>query len=181
MRLMTHAETAVMVEAVIAGAPGAVERMYAEVAPSIRWYMVNHLARRQNAEDAMQEAFLAIVAAIERGGLADHEKFWGFARTIYGRVCLAEKNPVHAGLSAARLIPCPGPGPELGALHSERTAIMRRLIGEAAPLDREVLTRFYLLGQHPPHICRAMGLTFTQYRILKSRAKARLAIANRGN
>jgi DNA-directed RNA polymerase specialized sigma24 family protein len=39
--------------------------------------------------------------------------------------------------------------------------------------DREVLMRFYLKEQSPRQICRDMGLTQTQFRLTKSRAKAR--------
>ena len=39
--------------------------------------------------------------------------------------------------------------------------------------DREILTRFYLLNQSQEQICDEMGLNNTQFRLLKSRAKAR--------
>jgi DNA-directed RNA polymerase specialized sigma24 family protein len=39
--------------------------------------------------------------------------------------------------------------------------------------DREVLVRFYLQEQSPGQICRDMRLTATQFRLTKSRAKAR--------
>ena len=39
--------------------------------------------------------------------------------------------------------------------------------------DREILSRFYLCEQPQEQICEAMDLTDTQFRLLKSRAKAR--------
>jgi DNA-directed RNA polymerase specialized sigma subunit len=39
--------------------------------------------------------------------------------------------------------------------------------------DREILTRFYLYEQTQEQICDEMNLTETQFRLLKSRAKAR--------
>ena len=39
--------------------------------------------------------------------------------------------------------------------------------------DREILIRFYLLEESQELICRKMNLTDTQFRLLKSRAKAR--------
>jgi RNA polymerase sigma-70 factor (ECF subfamily) len=39
--------------------------------------------------------------------------------------------------------------------------------------DREILTRFYLDEQTQEQICGEMNLTETQFRLLKSRAKAR--------
>lgn len=39
--------------------------------------------------------------------------------------------------------------------------------------SREILTRFYLHEQSQEEICSEMALTETQFRLLKSRAKAR--------
>jgi DNA-directed RNA polymerase specialized sigma24 family protein len=39
------------------------------------------------------------------------------------------------------------------------------------PVQREILTRFYLKGEQPAEICKAMNLTDTQYRLLKSRSR----------
>jgi len=39
--------------------------------------------------------------------------------------------------------------------------------------EREILRRFYLEEQTQEQICAEMGLTETQFRLLKSRAKAR--------
>src|ERR1700722_13920196 len=39
--------------------------------------------------------------------------------------------------------------------------------------EREVLTRFYVHEQSADHICKEMGLSADEFRLLKSRAKAR--------
>ncbi len=39
--------------------------------------------------------------------------------------------------------------------------------------DREILTRFYLMEETTEDICKELGLTKTQFRLLKSQAKAR--------
>ena len=39
--------------------------------------------------------------------------------------------------------------------------------------DREILTRFYLMEETQEEICEEMNLSDTQFRLLKSRAKAR--------
>jgi DNA-directed RNA polymerase specialized sigma24 family protein len=49
------------------------------------------------------------------------------------------------------------------------------LLEEMRPIDREVLERFYIHCHSPERICREMKLTETQFRLLKSRAKSRLA------
>jgi len=50
---------------------------------------------------------------------------------------------------------------------------MVQVLQEISPRDREILTRFYLHGQEQDEICQEMNLTETQFRLLKSRAKAR--------
>ena len=48
-----------------------------------------------------------------------------------------------------------------------------RVLNGLPQRDREVLVRFYLREQTADEICRDMGLTETQFRLIKSRAKAR--------
>jgi RNA polymerase sigma factor (sigma-70 family) len=58
---------------------------------------------------------------------------------------------------------------------AERVNLVVALLEEMRPLDREVLVRFYVHSHSPERICEEMHLTETQFRLLKSRAKARLA------
>ena len=50
---------------------------------------------------------------------------------------------------------------------------LANLLNSIGKRDREVLIRFYLDEQTPDQICQAMKLTETQFRLIKSRAKAR--------
>jgi DNA-directed RNA polymerase specialized sigma24 family protein len=50
---------------------------------------------------------------------------------------------------------------------------MLKVLRGLSARDREVLTRFYLHEQSQEQICREMNLTGTQFRLMKSRAKAR--------
>ena len=63
--------------------------------------------------------------------------------------------------------------PEEDAIERQRVEIMKRVLHSISPRDREILTRFYLLNQTQEEICLEMHLTGTQFRLLKSRAKAR--------
>ena len=58
-------------------------------------------------------------------------------------------------------------------MFSQRADMINRVLGELSERDREILTRFYLLEQSQDQICSEMALTETQFRLLKSRAKAR--------
>ena len=50
---------------------------------------------------------------------------------------------------------------------------MKDVLYSISERDREILTRFYLREQSQEQICEDMNLTETQFRLLKSRAKAR--------
>jgi len=63
--------------------------------------------------------------------------------------------------------------PEETAFSEERSELMWRILGALSSRDREILTRFYLQEESQEKICQEMELTETQFRLLKSRAKAR--------
>jgi DNA-directed RNA polymerase specialized sigma24 family protein len=63
--------------------------------------------------------------------------------------------------------------PEQVLAGKQRAEIMARALRSVSQRDREILTRFYLLEQSQEEICRDMRLSDTQFRLLKSRAKAR--------
>jgi RNA polymerase sigma-70 factor (ECF subfamily) len=55
--------------------------------------------------------------------------------------------------------------------------IMQSLLRKMSPRDFEILTRCYLREQPPEQVRAEMGLSETQFNLLKSRAKARLSKA----
>jgi RNA polymerase sigma factor (sigma-70 family) len=56
----------------------------------------------------------------------------------------------------------------------ERREFILSCLGQIAPLQREILVRFYLRGETREQILLGMNLSPDQYRILKWRAKAAL-------
>ena len=64
-------------------------------------------------------------------------------------------------------------------IRRQRAEIMSAILRGISQRDREILTRFYLLEQPQEQICQEMSLTDTQFRLLKSRAKARFGTLGR--
>lgn len=60
-------------------------------------------------------------------------------------------------------------------MQRQRSELVLSILRKMASRDREILTRFYLEEQPLEQICEDMSLTDTQFRLLKSRAKARFA------
>jgi RNA polymerase sigma factor (sigma-70 family) len=63
--------------------------------------------------------------------------------------------------------------PEQTAAFRQKVDFMLEVLRSLSERDREILTRFYLDEQSQETICREMDLSETQFRLLKSRAKAR--------
>ena len=54
------------------------------------------------------------------------------------------------------------------------TDVVHFMLGRLRDRDRQVIERFYFEDESPEEICRALNLTENQYRLIKSRAKARV-------
>jgi RNA polymerase sigma-70 factor (ECF subfamily) len=122
---------------------------------------------------------VVVVQAIRRGELREPSRLMGFVRTIVRRQVAAHIDKVvhtrrdQIDLDSTIRLADPDGNPEEQAIFSERTDLINRVLGELSRRDREILTRFYLLEQDQDQICSEMALSETQFRLLKSRAKAR--------
>jgi RNA polymerase sigma-70 factor (ECF subfamily) len=154
------------------------EEMYAVFTTGIRFYLCRQLGS-QDLDDRVHEAFLIITQAIRRGELREPERLMGFVRTVVRRQVAAQiqsvveqrRRQVGPGLRAA--ICDRQPDPERQAIEHQHVNVAHRVLMGLPLRDREVLIRFYLREQEPDEICREMGLSATQFRLTKSRAKAR--------
>jgi RNA polymerase sigma factor (sigma-70 family) len=103
----------------------------------------------------------------------------GFVRTIVRRQVAAHIDKVvhsrreQIELDSSVRVADPRENPEESAIFRQRSELIQRVLSELTDRDREILTRFYLYEQGQDQICSEMGLTETQFRLLKSRAKAR--------
>ncbi|HET8547658.1 MAG TPA: sigma-70 family RNA polymerase sigma factor [Bryobacteraceae bacterium] len=154
------------------------EELYAIFSRGIRFFLCRQLGP-QELDDKVHDTFLIVVHAIRRGELRDPDRLMGFVRTIVRRQIASyidaavQNRREQAEIDAGVAIVDREANPELSAIDQERESIMQRVLGELSRRDREILTRFYLYEQSQEQICRDMNLTDTQFRLLKSRAKAR--------
>jgi RNA polymerase sigma-70 factor (ECF subfamily) len=132
----------------------------------------------QDVEDVVQDTMVDVLSAIRNGQLHNPEALAAFSRTVAVRKCAACIGVLvnhRSRFSREETIAAvsPQPNPEQSAMESQKLAAARAVLSELSPKDREILRRFYLDEQSPETICAEMGLSFTQYRLLKSRAKAK--------
>ena len=167
-----------LVERIRQDDPSAMEELYRVFARGIRFYLCRQLGP-QELDDRVHDTFLIVVQAIRRGDLREPERLMGFVRTVVRRQVAAHidslvhsrREEVDIDLNAR--LPDRTWNPEQSLASRENVALMRRVLDALSQRDREILVRFYLREESQDEICREMELTETQFRLLKSRAKAR--------
>lgn len=167
-----------LVERIRAGDRAAMEELYGLFSKGIRFYLCRQLGP-QDLDDRVHDVFLTITQAIQSGELREPERLMGYVRTVVRRQVAARIDAnVHARRRQASLddgivLRDHSPDPERLAIRGESIEVALRILNSIAKRDREVLVRFYLSEQPAEQICREMDLTETQFRLIKSRAKAR--------
>jgi RNA polymerase sigma factor (sigma-70 family) len=167
-----------LVEQIRNGDPSALEQMYRVFSTGVRFYLCRQLGP-QDLDDRLHDVFLIIVQSIQKGELREPERLMGYVRTIVRRQVAAQiDDNVRARRNQADLefgmsLSDQHPNPERSAIEHQNAELAMRILNSLPKRDREVLARFYLEEQPPDRICREMGLTETQFRLVKSRAKAR--------
>ena len=155
------------------------EELYSVFSRGVRFFLWRQLGK-QDLEDTVHDTFLVVAEAIRRGDVRDPERLMGFVWTVVRRQVAAHIERTvhlrnqHTALEADFRVADRGADPEWQAIVQQRQALANGLLQEICGRDREVLIRFYVEEQPQEQICRDMELTPTQFRLLKSRAKARL-------
>jgi RNA polymerase sigma factor (sigma-70 family) len=167
-----------MVEQIRNGDPSALEQMYRIFSTGIRFYLCRQLGP-QDLDDKVHDVFLIIVQSIQKGELREPERLMGYVRTIVRRQVAAQIDDNvkarrnQADLEFGMTLSDHHANPERSAIEHQNEELAMRILNSLPKRDREVLARFYLEEQPADRICREMGLTQTQFRLVKSRAKAR--------
>jgi RNA polymerase sigma factor (sigma-70 family) len=160
------------------GDEGAMEELYYRFGRGIRYSFFRHLGP-QDLEDKIHDTFVIVVQAIRRGELRDPERLMGFVRTIVRRQVAAHiEQVVHARRDETPIEPMTpildrSNNAEEQMLWDEQVRVMMGTLDSMPARDRELLTRFYIKDESQEQICAEMNLTDTQFRLFKSRAKAR--------
>jgi RNA polymerase sigma-70 factor (ECF subfamily) len=160
--------------------PAGEEALYQNLAGGARLFLQRRLGTL-DIDDKVHDLFLTIVDTIRRGEIREPERLMGFVRTVLYRQLNLEVSRIIksretiTGIEAADQLCGSGPTPEQHTLAHEKIALMKQVLREMSDRDFEVLTRSYIREQPTERICADMGLTPTQFQLLKSRAKARLS------
>lgn len=173
-----------LVSRIGAGEGSGMEDLYRLFSRGIRFYLCRRLGP-QELDDKVHDTFLIVVQAIQRGDLREPERLMGFVRTVVRRQVAAYiDQAVHnrreqADIEFGAKVADARRNPEETAIAREKAELMEKVLSSVSRRDREILTRFYLREQSQEQICQEMSLSETQFRLLKSRAKARFGQAGK--
>jgi RNA polymerase sigma factor (sigma-70 family) len=166
-----------IVDRIRSGNEAGILELYRILNRGIRYYLGRQVGC-QDVEDRLHETFLIVVSAIQDGKVREPDKIMGFVRTVAQRQVIAHiERAVLKRQRESELVPDAEvvdqrQSPEELAMIRQKAELMRAVLAQMPEKQREVLMRFYLHEQTPEQICKEMSLSDTQYRLMKSRAKA---------
>jgi RNA polymerase sigma factor (sigma-70 family) len=145
---------------------------------SIRGYFATRLPPDES-EDRFHDVMLALFRAIRTGGIRDPRSLRAYAWSTAQRILSTRLGSLiterqSAGGEASETICDSAPDPEAVAIRRQNAEIASRVLAGLPERHREVLIRYYLEGQQREAIQAEMGLTSTQFRLIKTKAKAAL-------
>jgi RNA polymerase sigma-70 factor (ECF subfamily) len=173
-------DLACIVEQIRAGDRSGAEALYHLVSRGLRLSLLRQLGA-QEADDILHSVMVITIQAVQRGGLRDPERLLGFMSTVAHRQVAGYIQSAVKDRGDRRVDEGPKAvvdgraNPEQQVISEQRILLMRKALSELSPKDREVLMRFYVRGESAEQICREMNWTETQFRLLKSRAKSKIA------
>ena len=168
----------VLVESVHRGERSGMEELYRVFSRGVRFYLCRQLGP-QDLDDKVHDTFLIVVQAIRRGELREPDRLMGFVRTVVRRQVAAQidrsvqSRREQAEFDTRTFVADHRDSPEETAIVRQQEKVAETVLRGISDRDREILTRFYLKEQTQEEICQEMNLSETQFRLLKSRAKAR--------
>ncbi|MBI4910627.1 MAG: sigma-70 family RNA polymerase sigma factor [Acidobacteria bacterium] len=168
-----------IVSRIIDGERAAVVELYVLLQGVVAQRLRNRLPS-QEPEDLVHELLPAVIEKLRNGNLRQPEALIGYLhsmvrRQVATRILRVVRQRNRTVECVDRHDPSEGvQNPEGQYLRRERLAIIGQGLKRLGNRESDLLTRFYLGGEDLDQICREMGLTPTQFRLLKSRAKAKL-------
>jgi RNA polymerase sigma-70 factor, ECF subfamily len=165
-----------IVESLMAGEPADLEQVY-KACQTLRYYLYRRIGP-EHAEDAYHDVVVGVSVALKRYAVQKPESLESYARAVAYRTIVKYVRGAIRGrtqhlVADDGLLRDPSSTPEEAAISSQNRAIAASVLKELSERDRQVLIRFYIREESAEEIQREMKLTPTQFRLIKSRAKAR--------
>jgi RNA polymerase sigma factor (sigma-70 family) len=167
-----------LVDRVRHGHPSGLEELYG-LAKNFTFFLLRQLGD-DDLLDKVHDIFVTVAQAIRAGKLRDPDRLIPFLTTVtrfytYNQI----ERRTYSRKRGASIEGINPPDERMDLENAtyldERRAIALDILRTMPRRDRDVLCRFYIEEQTKEQICREMELTPTQFRLLKSKAKADFA------
>ena len=165
-----------IVSLIRAGHPHGAELLYESYSRGMGFLAARY--SREYAEDCVHDTVIAVLKQIQAGQLEIPAALPGYINTILKRTAWQKNEEARRRQGdqetfkvVVKTTADDRADPEILCKASEQAQRMKEELKQLKPVQREILTRFYLQGEAPGQICTAMNLTDTQFRLLKSRSK----------
>jgi RNA polymerase sigma-70 factor (ECF subfamily) len=159
-----------------AGDPEAENELVKRYRPGLLMMIRKRLKDPALADDYCQEVFRVAFEAIRRDRLEDGGKLaaylWSVARNLASSDL--RRHYRHQTTRLSEAIVDDSPPPEQVVLREESARLVREALSQLTPRDRGILAAFYLDDVPKEVICRKMGLSPSQFDVIKWRALRRL-------
>jgi len=157
----------------------AFENFYQIFGESVRAHAMRQVRDGDIAANCASQSLMVALEGIERGSLRDPSRMagyvWAIARNVVRKAIagIMADRVRHSG-HEVELLPTVIHSPEDTAILVQQKRNVKRALAAMRPMDREILRRFYFEDVPVAKIRRDLGITSTQFRVMKSRAKATL-------
>ena len=151
-------------------------QLITSLGPRIRTVLRSHMRSWDQTLDAYQETFLRVFTYLRSGKTLDSpSSLPGFVLAVSRNVAFEHLRSYGRQDQFPEEMPDPtdtAPGPEDNVVTEERKQIVRRVLSELNPRDRDLL---YLLleDEDPEKLCRDFGVERAYLRVLLHRARLR--------
>jgi len=173
-----------LVQRIHLGDAQAMAALYDFISRGTRPYL-SHQLEPQDIQDKLHDVFLEVWRALLQGQVRDPERLMGFVRTVARRKVAGYVDAAtrhrrdHVEIDEVSVLASSQPTPEREAIREQQKALVNQTLIRMSVREREILSRFYIQDQMRIQICAEMGLTGTQFRLLKCRSKARFVQLSR--
>ena len=156
---------------------GSCEELYSIISKGMLFFLRRKM-QAHLAEERMHDVFMIVLKAIQDGRIEDARAFPGYLMTVTKRQYFHHmRSSVNATECSDEFVVDSLPSkaehnPDSVLEAQRRSTLMAEVLRSMSTERREILNRFYVLEQSHEQICTEMKLADTQYRLLKSRAKA---------
>jgi len=170
----TANEWALLVERIRRDDAEAANELYVNLG-GLKGYFRRHLGP-DGADDSYHTLMINLLRSIRQDSINQPERLAAYATVMAHRMVVDHMRAAmqrREFLERSHVPMATPPCAEEDAIKHEAWELAAKVLGALSVRDRSVLTRFYVQEESPSQIQSDLGLTATQFRLIKSRAKTR--------